>query len=35
VKTLRGEDIGEQFKTIVETYVRERWGEGGRSSNHG
>ncbi|MBL8791962.1 MAG: flavodoxin-dependent (E)-4-hydroxy-3-methylbut-2-enyl-diphosphate synthase [Rhizobiales bacterium] len=32
VKTLRGEDIGEQFKTIVETYVRERWGEGGRST---
>ncbi|MFT3672580.1 flavodoxin-dependent (E)-4-hydroxy-3-methylbut-2-enyl-diphosphate synthase [Aestuariivirga sp.] len=35
VKTLRGEDIGEQFKSIVETYVRERWGEGGRSARHG
>ncbi len=28
VKTLRGEDIGEQFKGIVEDYVRARWGSG-------
>ncbi len=27
VKTLRGSDIGQQFKDIVETYVAERWGE--------
>jgi len=26
VKTLRGSDIGQQFKDIVETYVAERWG---------
>jgi (E)-4-hydroxy-3-methylbut-2-enyl-diphosphate synthase len=26
VKTLRGEDIAAQFKDIVETYVRSRWG---------
>ncbi|MCB1433009.1 MAG: flavodoxin-dependent (E)-4-hydroxy-3-methylbut-2-enyl-diphosphate synthase [Alphaproteobacteria bacterium] len=26
VKTLRGENIGQQFKEIVEGYVRERWG---------
>jgi (E)-4-hydroxy-3-methylbut-2-enyl-diphosphate synthase len=26
VKTLRGNDIGQQFKDIVETYVAERWG---------
>jgi (E)-4-hydroxy-3-methylbut-2-enyl-diphosphate synthase len=26
VKTLRGENIGAQFKDIVETYVRDRWG---------
>ena len=28
VKTLRGEDIADQFKTIVEDYVQNRWGEG-------
>jgi (E)-4-hydroxy-3-methylbut-2-enyl-diphosphate synthase len=28
VKTLRGEDIGDQFKTIVEDYVQTRWGPG-------
>jgi (E)-4-hydroxy-3-methylbut-2-enyl-diphosphate synthase len=27
VKTLRGNDIGQQFKDIVETYVAERWGK--------
>src|SRR5262245_1795689 len=27
VKTLRGSDIGQQFKDIVETYVAERWGK--------
>ena len=27
VKTLRGEDIGEQFKGIVEDYVQTRWGD--------
>jgi (E)-4-hydroxy-3-methylbut-2-enyl-diphosphate synthase len=26
VATLRGADIGNQFKSIVETYVKERWG---------
>ncbi|WP_119388247.1 flavodoxin-dependent (E)-4-hydroxy-3-methylbut-2-enyl-diphosphate synthase [Taklimakanibacter lacteus] len=26
VTTLRGADIGNQFKSIVETYVKERWG---------
>jgi (E)-4-hydroxy-3-methylbut-2-enyl-diphosphate synthase len=26
VKTLRGEDISQQFQTIVEDYVRQRWG---------
>ncbi len=26
VGTLRGEDIGEQFKKVVEDYVRKRWG---------
>jgi (E)-4-hydroxy-3-methylbut-2-enyl-diphosphate synthase len=26
VKTLRGEDISDQFKNIVETYIRDRWG---------
>jgi len=26
VKTLRGEDITDQFKTIVEEYVENRWG---------
>ena len=35
VKTLRGENIAAQFKDIVETYVRERWGRGGRSAHHG
>ena len=35
VKTLRGENIATQFKDIVETYVRERWGRGGRSAHHG
>jgi (E)-4-hydroxy-3-methylbut-2-enyl-diphosphate synthase len=29
VKTLRGENLSAQFKDIVETYVRERWGQGG------
>jgi (E)-4-hydroxy-3-methylbut-2-enyl-diphosphate synthase len=24
--TLRGDDIGTQFKTIVENYVKGRWG---------
>lgn len=28
VMTLRGEDIGDQFKTIVEDYVQNRWGDG-------
>jgi (E)-4-hydroxy-3-methylbut-2-enyl-diphosphate synthase len=28
VKTLRGEDISEQFKAIVEDYVQTRWGSG-------
>ncbi|MCP5083646.1 MAG: flavodoxin-dependent (E)-4-hydroxy-3-methylbut-2-enyl-diphosphate synthase [Alphaproteobacteria bacterium] len=28
VMTLRGENISEQFKGIVETYVEDRWGEG-------
>ncbi|MGI9482399.1 MAG: flavodoxin-dependent (E)-4-hydroxy-3-methylbut-2-enyl-diphosphate synthase [Hyphomicrobiales bacterium] len=28
VTTLRGEDIGDQFKTIVEDYVQNRWGDG-------
>jgi len=27
IATLRGADIGNQFKAIVETYVKERWGE--------
>jgi (E)-4-hydroxy-3-methylbut-2-enyl-diphosphate synthase len=27
VATLRGADIAEQFKSIVETYVKERWSE--------
>jgi (E)-4-hydroxy-3-methylbut-2-enyl-diphosphate synthase len=35
VKTLRGENIAAQFKDIVEAYVRERWGKGGRSAHHG
>ncbi len=35
VKTLRGENIATQFKDIVEAYVRERWGKGGRSAHHG
>ena len=35
VKTLRGENIAAQFKDVVETYVRERWGKGGRSAHHG
>ena len=26
IMTLRGEDIGSQFKTIVEDYVAKRWG---------
>jgi (E)-4-hydroxy-3-methylbut-2-enyl-diphosphate synthase len=26
VATLRGADIGHQFKSIVEAYVKERWG---------
>jgi (E)-4-hydroxy-3-methylbut-2-enyl-diphosphate synthase len=26
VATLRGADIGNQFKSIVETYVKARWG---------
>ena len=28
VKTLRGEDIADQFKDIVEDYVQNRWGSG-------
>ncbi|NNE23369.1 MAG: flavodoxin-dependent (E)-4-hydroxy-3-methylbut-2-enyl-diphosphate synthase [Rhizobiales bacterium] len=28
VKTLRGEDIADQFKVIVEDYVQNRWGDG-------
>lgn len=28
VTTLRGEDIGDQFKAIVEDYVQNRWGDG-------
>jgi (E)-4-hydroxy-3-methylbut-2-enyl-diphosphate synthase len=28
VKTLRGEDIGDQFKQIVDDYVVNRWGDG-------
>ncbi len=28
VMTLRGEDISDQFKNIVEDYVENRWGEG-------
>jgi (E)-4-hydroxy-3-methylbut-2-enyl-diphosphate synthase len=35
VKTLRGDNLAAQFKDIVETYVRERWGQGGRSAHHG
>jgi (E)-4-hydroxy-3-methylbut-2-enyl-diphosphate synthase len=27
IATLRGADIANQFKSIVETYVKERWGE--------
>ncbi len=27
IMTLRGDDIGRQFKTIVEDYVAKRWGE--------
>ncbi len=26
VKTLRGKDISDQFKTIVEDYISNRWG---------
>ncbi|MDX1716637.1 MAG: 4-hydroxy-3-methylbut-2-en-1-yl diphosphate synthase, partial [Anderseniella sp.] len=26
VKTLRGDDIGDQFKQIVDDYVVNRWG---------
>jgi (E)-4-hydroxy-3-methylbut-2-enyl-diphosphate synthase len=33
VKTLRGNDIGQQFKDIVETYVAERWGSGAAASS--
>ena len=32
VKTLRGNDIGQQFKDIVETYVAERWGSSAAAS---
>jgi (E)-4-hydroxy-3-methylbut-2-enyl-diphosphate synthase len=35
VKTLRGDNLAAQFKDIVETYVRERWGQRGRSAHHG
>jgi (E)-4-hydroxy-3-methylbut-2-enyl-diphosphate synthase len=33
VKTLRGNDIGQQFKDIVETYVAERWGSSAAASS--
>ena len=33
VKTLRGSDIGQQFKDIVETYVAERWGSSAAASS--
>jgi (E)-4-hydroxy-3-methylbut-2-enyl-diphosphate synthase len=33
VKTLRGSDIGQQFKDIVETYVAERWGNSAAASS--
>ena len=32
VKTLRGEDIADQFKVIVEDYVQNRWGDGASSA---
>ncbi len=31
IATLRGADIAEQFKAIVENYVKERWGEKNRT----
>ena len=34
VKTLRGTDIGQQFKDIVESYVAERWGGSAENPNH-
>ena len=32
VRTLRGEDITQQFQTIVEDYVAKRWGGGSREA---
>ena len=32
IMTLRGDDIGRQFKTIVEDYVAKRWGEPAENS---
>jgi (E)-4-hydroxy-3-methylbut-2-enyl-diphosphate synthase len=33
VMTLRGDDISGQFKSIVETYVEKRWGDGKNQPN--